>query len=106
MTTMEKVKIQKVKVCSDCVHEKACQMWNNRRIANKDASCCVNFEQRDKRASAVRAYWREENLGFASVYRCSNCGSKKSGAYGHNYLKFCPDCGEEMSEENVTSEQF
>lgn len=92
---MEKVKVQKVKVCADCVHEKACQMWNNRRISNKDASCCANFEQRDVKSTRC-AYWREQQLGFASVYRCSNCGSKNSGAYGHNYLKFCPDCGAKM----------
>ena len=102
LTAMEKVKVQKVKSCADCVHEKACQMWNNRSISNKDASCCVNFEQRDVK-STKRAYWREEKLGLVSLYRCSKCGSK-DGAYEHDDFKYCPDCGAKMDGEN--DEQF
>lgn len=99
---MEKVKVQKVKLCADCVHEKACQMWNNRSISNKDASCCANFEQRDVK-STKRAYWREQKLGLALVYRCSNCGSK-DGVCMYDDYKYCPDCGAKM--DGVNDEQF
>lgn len=99
---MEKVKVKRVETCADCVHEKACQMWNNRRISNKDASCCVNYEQSDVK-STKRAYWREQKLGLALVYRCSECGSK-DGAYVHDDYKYCPDCGAKM--DGVNDEQF
>ena len=101
---MEKVKVKKVETCSDCAHAKACQMWNNRSISNKDASCCVNFEQRDVK-STKRAYWRKQNFGFALVYRCSECGSKE-GAYSHDEYKFCPDCGAKMARRTMKNEQF
>lgn len=97
---MEKVKVQKVKVCADCVHEKSCQMWNNRRISNKDASCCVNFEQRDKHAPAVRGYW----AGCV----CSFCGDAH-GPYNRRHLpfyNFCPNCGAMMNGENDGGKQI
>lgn len=94
---MEKVKVKKVETCSDCVHAKACQMWNNRSISNKTASCCVNFEQRDvkstKRASVEHGYW----CGCV----CSVCGDAH-GPYNSHHLQFysfCPNCGARMNGE-------
>lgn len=41
---MKKKKTKPVKVCSDCIHEYACQAWNIGNIHSMDASYCDNYE--------------------------------------------------------------
>lgn len=39
-----KKKTPPVKVCSDCIHENACQAWNIGTIHCMDATNCINYE--------------------------------------------------------------
>lgn len=41
---MEKKSKAPEKVCADCIHEFACQMWNIGNIHEMDASGCRNYE--------------------------------------------------------------
>lgn len=110
---MTKAKSVKGRTCGECIHESACQTWSANAYIHNTKTNCANYETvrnsnayligfMEGKKEIVHACWREENLGFVSLYRCSKCGSK-DGAYERDDFKYCPDGGAKMDgkESNV-----
>lgn len=114
-----KMPTKPLRMCADCVHEFACQMWNIGNLHNTDATNCINYETvKDTAAyligkleSKKRGHWQEPagTLLPAHPYEderqwgngtCSVCGITVDMLGAYNGFCYCPFCGAKMEVED------